>query len=245
MTVSPPAYQTRLSKEPLAEILARLAFHKVAASVICREGTRTVKLFVSDALLDFACASDDPMESFGQLIVDRAVATSEDFDQSRSRTLQTRSTIASDLISRGKVDESTLHGLAGDHAQSLVSEVFGWTDGEVEVRPGRALVPIRLGIPIVRVVLDGVRRYGDPKLLTSRIGPRTTILKKSDGPSVDLTEGEDDLLAFIDGRRSLDEIVRHPSHPPQENVRIIYGFRALNLVEPKESGVRVKVKLNE
>ncbi|MBW3563234.1 MAG: hypothetical protein KY459_00735 [Acidobacteria bacterium] len=245
MTVSPPAYQTRLSKEPLAEILARLAFHKVAASVRCREQSRTRNLFVSDARLDFACTSDDPIGAFGQLIVERGLATFGDFDLARSRTLQTRNMIASDLVSTGKVDESKLNGLVGDHAKTLISEIFGWTDGVVEVRPGRTLLPIRLGIPIVRVVLDGVRRYGDPKLLTSRIGPRTTILKRSEGSSDDLTAGEKELLAFIDGRRSLEEVVRHPSHPPQENVRIIYGFHELDLVAPKESGVRVKVKLKE
>lgn len=245
MTVSPPAYQARLSKEPLAEILARLAFHKVAACVSCRQQSRTRNLFVSDARLDFACASDDPIGAFGQLIVEGELASSGDFDQARARTLQTRNTIASDLVSTMKVDESRLNGLVGDYARTLIAEIFGWTDGEVEVRPGRALLPIRLGIPIVRVVLDGVRGCGDAKLLTSRIGPRSTILKRGEGSSADLTEEENELLAFIDGRRTLEEIVRHPSHPPQENVRIIYGFHVLDLVAPKESGVRVKVKLNE
>ena len=245
MTVSPPAYQTRLEQEPLAEILARIAVHRVPATLTVRHESRTIEFFVDEGTLGFASGTGDPVDSFRSFIVDEGLVSLEDFDAAWSRTKQTKKTIASDLIANGVASSAGLIGAVTQRCKALVADAFDWQDGVVEFRPGRRPLPIRLAIPLGRFVLDGLQNYGEPKQLTAKVGPRSTVLRRVAQPPPYLIESELALFEFIDGRRMFEEIIRHTANPPQTNVRLVYGFRLLDLIQPKESGVKVKMKFNE
>jgi len=90
---------------------------------------------------------------------------------------------------------------------------------------------------VPEAILRGVRTLPDPKPLLARIGNKTTVIVHNPAPPDDdmaLAADEAQLLAAVDGKHTLFELVSTPPLSAGENARILYALYALQLIAAKE-----------
>jgi hypothetical protein len=127
-----------------------------------------------------------------------------------------------------------------DQVQEIVWSIFDWTAGEVTFTPGRDKQTefIKLAIPIRDAVMQGMRRTSEPKRLIARVGSKGTVLERvpsGDGSDLKLDPQEGAFLETVDGKRSIFELVSAGPLSPAQGARLLYAFRLLGLVRPRET----------
>lgn len=240
--MSEAAYVARLDEEPLVEILAKVAEYAVPARIECTHRGSTLTLYCESSELIFACEGD-PHGSLRETLEGEGLIDGKTFDELQQRAARTTRPLAVELAEAG-IDGIRLLTAARAVTLALLDRAIAMDQGEVRMTPGRHSLPVTLSIPLGRVILDGVRGHGEPKVLTGKIGSRTTVFRRTERAAPWLTQDENDLLDEVDGKKSFAELTAVPPGPAIENVRRIYAFWLLKLVAPKQT-VKVKMKMNE
>jgi hypothetical protein len=122
-----------------------------------------------------------------------------------------------------------------EEVEDVLWSVFGWESGTVRFTPGRQEHRgefVRLEMPIPVAIVEGVRHLPDSRSIVSRIGSPRTRFRRTDAEVEELTLDEDEvnLLAAVDGKRSLADLVNTPPLAPDANLRLLYAFLLLGLI---------------
>lgn len=233
---SSPVFETDLTQTPLPEILVTVHRYKVPGSIECRRGNDHKEIFVDRGLIVFA-TSNQVRDSFGDMLLRAGRITREQYDESVRRMLSTGKRQGTILTEMNALDPAALVDAVREHISEIVCSVLAWDAGTVAFRPGRHKQNefIKSEVPIEQCVLQGVRRMPDAKALVARLGTKATILVRTDKPTAGIAMDEDEgrLLAAIDGKRALYELINTPPLPAGTNARILYAFQALQLISAK------------
>ncbi len=243
---STPVYQTDLAQIPLPEILVTVHHHKVPGSIECRRGNELKEIFVDRGMIVFA-TSNQVRDSLGDKLLREGKITRAQYDESVRRLLSTGERQGTILTEMNVIHPDILFSTLREQILEIVWSVMSWDAGTVAFRPGRTRQHefIKVDVPILQCVLQGVRRMPDPKALVARLGTKATVLLRTDKPVEDFTldQDEQNLLDRIDGKRTLyDAINTHPLGPAV-NARILYAFLALQLIATK-APEPVKVRIH-
>ncbi|MDX1584163.1 MAG: DUF4388 domain-containing protein [Thermoanaerobaculia bacterium] len=243
--MSPPAYKAALSESPLPEVLSRIAHYGVPGSISCISDAGRVTILTDEGSIIFAAPSEDTTSFLTNVLASKGISVRE-LEKARRELEMSGRSIGATLVARGLTTTIELLPFVRNAVDHVLAKAFEWTEGSVEFTPGKIRPPIRLAIPIRRQVLDSVRHVRNLKPLLARIGPRTTVIERADPEAgVELQEDEKGLYVAADGRRTLEDLVALPPLSPGENGRIVYGLYAIGLVRPKESQVKVKLRVNQ
>jgi hypothetical protein len=239
-------YRSELSVTPLPEILATVDRYKAPGVVECRRGDEVKKIFLEEGQIVFATSSDRA-DSLGDRLLRDGKITQAQYDES-VRLLRTtgkrQGTILADMKA---LEPKDLFVSLREQIQEIVWSIFAWTEGSVTFSPGREkhLEFVKLKIPVLQAVLQGVRRMPDARSLVARLGNKTTLLIRTGNnvEGIKLTNDEQALLDRVDGKRVLYELVNSPPLAASENARILYAFFAIELIavtEPRQIKVQIK-----
>lgn len=229
-----------LTQTPLPQVLLTIHRYRAPGVVECEREGVTKRIFIDNGNIIFA-SSSDLRESLGDYLLRSGKITQEQYDQSVKRLkLEPNRRQGAILVEMGALEPKELFVAVIEQVQSIVWSVFAWETGFVRFEPGRErdLEFIKLNIPTPQAVLEGIRRQPDAKPFLARIGTRITILCRNDDddlPKVVLTEAEQNLLAEVDGKKSLMELIALPFQSAAENARALYALFALKIIEVKSS----------
>lgn len=240
--MSDGSYVSRLDQSPLVEVLAKVAEYNVPGVVICENDGRVISIFVDKAELVYA-SEGEPVDELGRALQADGVVTEDEYRLAARRALEMIRSVSEELAAGG-TDPVRMMAVARRLSREAIETVLRWDDGTVKMTPGRYPLPIRLSIPLGRVILDAVAGHGEPKAMTGKVGSRATILKRTERESNWLSATERDLLEQVDGKKTFSDLLNLPPGPPVSNVRMLYAFRLLQLIAPKQS-VKVKMRVNE
>lgn len=227
-----------LTQTPLPEVLLTIHRYRAPGVVECERDGVTKQIFIDDGNIIFALSSD-LAESLGDFLLQSGKITQEQYDGSVQRLkLEPTRRQGAILVEMGALEPKELFVAVVEQVQSIVWSVFAWETGFVRFEPGRErnLEFIKLNIPTPQAVLEGIRRQPDAKPFLARIGTRTTILCRNEDdelPKVELTEAEQKLLAEVDGKKSLMELIALPFQTGAENARVLYALFALRIIVVK------------
>jgi hypothetical protein len=243
---STPQYQSDLAQTPLPEILFTIHRYKAPGVLECRRDDEVKRLFFDQGSVIFA-SSSSLADSLGDKLLREGRITQEQYDES-VRLLKTSGKRQGTILAEMKILEPRdLFVAVRDQIQDIVWSIFAWEHGTVTFTPGRDkhLEFVKLEIPIPQAVMQGVRRMPDARALVARLGPRTTLLQKSDSivDGLQLTNEEQHLLDACDGKQMLAELVNTPPLAAGENARILYALYALRLIVVRRSPGQIKVQL--
>jgi len=232
-----PMYQSELAQIPLPEILATVHKYRAPGVVECRRGEDVKRIYLDRGRIVFASTSRIE-ESLGDTLLRDGRITREQYDESVRRFHQTGKRHGVTLVEMGVLTPHDLFVAVREHIQEIIWSVFAWNDGQVSFTPGREknLEFVKVEISVPEAILRGVRKLPDPKPLLARIGNKTTVLIRTpptaDDDSV-LAADEQELLAAVDGKHTLFELVSRPPYSAGDNARILYGLYALQLIAAK------------
>jgi CheY-like chemotaxis protein len=140
------------------------------------------------------------------------------------------------LVAMNVITDVEISAALREQAREKLFEVFAWTDGRFKLELGRRLRSpnaLALDTSPANIVLEGARRR-TPLELVERVLARNAgrYVRRSQSPfyrfqEVDLCPEEQELLAGLDGSRTLGEVVPHD----ERMRRTLYGLLAAELLE--------------
>ncbi len=238
-------YQTDLAQTALPEILVTIHRYRAPGVVECRRGDAIKRVYLDRGQIIFA-TTNQIAESLGDKLLAAGRITNEQYAASLVRVRETGKRHGVTLVEMGILTHEELFTAVREQIEAILWTLFGWDSGAVTFVPGRDkhLEFVKVEIPVPRAVLNGVRRMPDAKSLVSRLGVKTTLFARTNNvvEDLDLTPEEQALLAAVDGRKVLYELVNTPPLSHGDNARMLYGFFALQLIAEKTQR-QIKVQI--
>lgn len=240
-----PVYQTDIATTPLPEILVTVHRYKAPGTIECRRGNEQKEIFLDSGQIIFA-TSNQVRDSLGDKLLREGRITQEQYDESVRRLISSGKRQGTILTEMNVIASDALHAALREQILDVVWSVFAWDAGTVSFTPGRHKEQefVKVGIPIPRAIMQGVRRVPDARPLVTRLGNKTTILARTSKEVEDLTFDDDErrLLDACDGKRALVEIITIGPLSAANNAKILYALIALQLIAVK-TPERIKMNI--
>jgi hypothetical protein len=191
--------------------------------------------------------SSDPDERLGEDLLLRGKITVRQYLEASQR-IATGRQLGTTLVELGAVEPEDLIGAVEHHVKEILLDVFTWTTGEYELvitEPGDDDV-IALNLSTENLILEGIRRTrawsqiyrgigGDIESVPMPTGNTDAVLR------IELTEEEQELLARVNGRASIEEICQVSYLTNLETCRVLWALMVLGVVrkgQPDEAAAR-------
>ena len=142
------------------------------------------------------------------------------------------------LIRLGYLTKEKLELFVQEQIQDAVFELLRWTEGEFEFQPGVVFPEEDIGLSISteELIMEGSRRLDEWNRIEKKIPDLDVIFKMKSmnerlAAQISLTPEEWMVLTFVDGERTVKEIVDMAGMGTLQTCKIIYGLITSGLVE--------------
>ncbi len=213
------ALEGRIEHIPLGDILQMLQHLQQTGLLEIRNGARVIHVSVSDGKIDLALLTRTPdshESNDGEFLLGRYLARSEQIEKELECPRPSpRTLVGTHLVKLGLVTEPDLFHALTAQTSELVYEALRWKRGAyrfVRFAARPEAIQARLGLPIGAILMEGLRRVDEWKLIEEQL-PSTDIVLRADTESVStfehdrLSEREKVVLAAIDGIRTIQDII--------------------------------------
>jgi hypothetical protein len=191
--------------------------------------------------------SSDPDERLGEDLLLRGRITVRQYVEA-SRLIVPGRRLGTILVELGALEPEDLIGAIEHHVKEILLDVFTWTHGQYELvmtDPGPDDV-VTLNLSTESLILEGIRRTrawsrifrgigGDLDAIPTPTGNTEVVLK------LDLTEEEQEVLAHVSGRATVEQICQASYLTNLETCRVLWALMVLGAVRkgaPGESAAR-------
>ncbi len=205
-----------------------------------------IELVFRGGRVDFAAAvgvAEDLM--LGRFVVETGEAGPEKLaavlaERGRARTPPPL--FGADLMARGIISRDALVRALTRQTSELAYETLRWTSGFFHFRrdaePGAAARDAALQIPVDRMLLEGLRRVDEWRVIEREIATFDEVFVRDESkidelPRGTLTRDELAVLDEIDGRRSVRDVVRRLRLGSFDVSRIFFRLRRARLIRPR------------
>jgi hypothetical protein len=180
--------------------------------------------------------SSDPDERLGEDLLRRGKITVGQYLEA-SQLIAPGRRLGTILVELGALDPEDLIGAVEHHVKEILLDVFTWTTGEYELvmtEPGQDDV-VALNLSTEGIILEGIRRTrawsriyrgigGDMESVPVPTGNTEALLK------VELTDEEQEVLAHVNGRASIEQLCQSSYLSNLETCRVLWALTVLGLV---------------
>lgn len=237
-------YQSDLSQTPLPEILVTIHRYKAPGVVECQRSGVTKRIYLDRGNVIWA-ATNQTSESLGDKLLAAGRISRQQYLSSLAESRKSAKRHGVTLVEMGILTAEELFFVVREQVEAILWSLFAWDSGTVKFVPGRDKHTefVKVDIPIPRAIMNGIRHMTDARPLVARLGTKTTLFEPNPATQDFLTAEEHNVLATVDGKKMLYELVNTPPLSPGENARILYGLFALQLIAPKQPrGIKVQLK---
>ncbi len=243
-------YVGDLGETPLPEILATIHRYKVPGVLEVHPEDDIKRVYIAGGDIIFA-TSTNRADSLGEMLVAAGRITME---QLRASTLllldRPGKRHGQVLVEMGLLTPEEMRAAVLEQVQRIVWSLFAVPEGRVTFTLGdyRGDEVYKLRIPTPRAVVHGCKTVPDPKRMVARLGSKGAVFARvpmeETHLELELEPGEEQLLALVDGRRTLYELCERGPYSAGLNARILYAFFCLGLVRMEREGTAgIKVQV--
>ena len=191
--------------------------------------------------------SSDPDERLGEDLLLRGKITVRQYLEA-SRLIAPGRRLGKILVELGALEPEDLVGAIEHHVKEILLDVFTWTTGEYALvmnEPGKDDV-VALNLSTEMLILEGIRRTrawsrihrgigGDFESVPMPTGNQEALLR------LELTEEEQEVLAHVNGRASIERVCQVSYLSSVETCRVLWALMVLGVVrrgQPSEAAAR-------
>jgi hypothetical protein len=233
---SDSGYRGNLAQTALPEMLAVIYRHSAGGLIEATQGEIVKRIYVKDGTFIHA-TSTDPADSIFTYLLRTGRINIEQFTSVSGVSLDSDKKRSALIIERNYLSPGELYGALRDRVEAIVWSLFWWEDGEILFSPGTleegSIVHLR--VPIRHVIMHGVKRSPKAKTLVTRLGRKDTVYLPNydlaDLIDIALDRNEYQLLALVDGKRTLYDICARGPYSAGENAKLLYAFSVLHLID--------------
>lgn len=193
------------------DLLQWLSLGQKTGTLLLRNKVVEKKIFFRNGRV-ISSASNDPREYLGQFLMSHGFITEQELMKAMEVQQQSGILLGKILVMIDVINETDLHRLMRLKAEEEIYDIFLWQEGEFQFvddeLPTMEMIPLQ--VDVTGIIMEGTRRVDEWQRIREIIPNETlipSIVKSIPADTLELDEVHLTIIAAIDGRRSLAELV--------------------------------------
>jgi len=208
-----------------------------------RLGEGVKSIFILNGRVAFA-ASNNVDERMGEVLLMRGKITVRNFVEA-SKRIRPGLRLGSILVELGALEPEELMPAVELHVKSILMDLFTWTRGEytfvIKELDERDRVAT-LNMTTENLILEGIRNTHSWQQVIRALGDVESVFTPTGSNEshyrIDLTEDEQEVLAHVTGRATVEQICDVSYTSSFETCRILWALLVLGLIRRGQAGER-------
>jgi len=178
-------------------------------------------------------------ERLGQVLARKGLISPEDLDKALKKHKSSGKRLGQVLIDMGLLERGVILDSLRAQVEEVVYSVFAWTESEFRFLDDEApdAGQILVELNTLNVMMEGARRFDEYAEVAHDLPSGETVLRmcpapRLDQPSIVLSADDVEVLAAVDGERSLMEILSTASNGEYSASKSLHKLVQAKLVEP-------------
>ncbi len=202
-----------------------------------RYGAVVKKIYIRDGDMIFS-ASNQQEDRLGDVLLAQGRITREQYDRTVEEMRRTGQKQGVVLVKLGYLKPQELVPVVRQQAEQIILSLFNLQDGSFEFRetplPPDAVITLKLSP--ANLIYYGIRRMSDYSDMRSELPGLTSIPVVSSEPGdlsreISLDSAGRQMVGLIDGKRTLDQVLKASAENEGEAVRTLYALLCAGLVK--------------
>jgi len=193
------------------DLLQWLSLGQKTGTLLLRNKAVEKKIFFRNGRV-ISSASNDPREYLGQFLMSHGYLTEPELMKAMEVQLQSSILLGKILVMIDVITEPELQRLMRLKAEEEIYDIFLWHEGEFQFiddsLPTQEMIPLQ--VDVTGIIMEGTRRVDEWERIREVIPNETlmaTLIAEIPVEDLELDEVQQTIIAAIDGRRTLAEIV--------------------------------------
>ena len=239
------AIKGSLAEAALSNVIQLLAISLKSGCLSVTDGKNLGNLFIKDGKIIYATILNRK-QRLGDILISKKEINKEILNQALDiQKSQRKKRLGEILIEVGAITRKTLESELTEQIEQTIFTMLTWESGyfnfEAELLPSLEEYTVELSPQ--EVLLEAARRIDEWRKIENKMPPFETILTpKGNAKDIPLTVQEKKIVELIDGKRSIDEILRISEFEFFEICRAIYGLLSAGLLEKPEKPIMKEVR---
>jgi hypothetical protein len=230
------------------ELMRSLLASRETGVLTFRNSEVTKSIYVKDGRVVYA-ASTNVDERLGEVLLLQGKITARQFLEA-SRMIRPGKRLGALLVEIEALQPEELVPAVEHQVKEILMELFGWTVGDYEmvIKEQDPDNLVQLNISTENLILEGIRRSRSWTQVLRGIGDLDTVFLRTEDTDIlyklELTEEEQEVLAQVNGRSTVEQICEVSYLSNFETCRILWALKVLRVVrrvtdnEPEVEGFR-------
>jgi hypothetical protein len=230
--------QGSIEKFTLPEIFQLIAASRKSGTLGIQHNETIVMIYFKEGDIIYGYG---PRQTFhlGQLLKDRGILSGEQLEEAVQIQAKTENTrrLGEILTSRRFIDRADLEAVVREQIEQLLYSLLAWDSGSFKFYENQFPTDeeITLRLSVENVILEGLRRLDEMNMIRESLPDFETVYTISaaqkDRPrSVKLEAQEWNLMALVNGNRSINELVATSSMPEEECLRTLAKLKLAGII---------------
>ncbi len=224
-----------LSETPLFAVVRRIQQEGRSGTLSVLRGDQVRQLVFENGEL-YAARSSRDEHRIGATLVRWGYITEKDLGEALESQQKTHQRIDSILVEKGLVSRAVVDSEARRQVEQIIFSTLSWPDGAFHFEENTGPVELDVAASLSQeMIIEGIRRIPESEQFLDLLGDLSGVPTLSSDPmssgSLRLLRDAVTLIANIDGRSSLRELLQSTSGPGPANAKILYSLLFAGVIE--------------
>ena len=231
-----------LAAVPVAEVFQLLSLQRQTGFLLVRRGEAELSIAFKDGMVRLVTGSGTPPELLlGNILVQDRLMEPRELELLLANRRGTRRRLGSQMVKLGYVNQEQLQKALTRQSAELVYELLRWKSGRFGFERRDKLPPqvveFEPGLRVDELLMEGFRRVDEWGLIETALPSFDVVLVRPPPPGEldSLRAEERDVLAAVDGRRTVHDIIRVVGWGTFAVARILYRLISAHWVTVRDA----------
>jgi CheY-like chemotaxis protein len=231
-----------VARLPIGAILQLLQMESQTGVLVVAHGKSEITTTMRDGLIDLVQSRGAGDEfRLGRFFVEAGLVTPREIEEIIQGRGDGTQPLGDMLVRSEKVSGPQLRSALLRQSSELIYEILRWTKGRFVFKnepPPTLAASAGLGLPVASVVMEGVRRVDEWRVMEAKVGRFDEVLVR-DAMAIEamgqatIARGERTVLEAINGERTIREIIQHTHMSSFDACKVLYQFLEARLVRKR------------
>jgi CheY-like chemotaxis protein len=240
-----PAIRGNLGMIPAGEVFQLLKFQAHTGILHMARGEAHLEVFMREGTIAYARARNvDEEFLLGRFLIEVEAISSRDLEVFLESRRGSNKLLGEQLVKLGHLTAEQLAKAIEKQTEAMIYEVLRWGEGEFAFYVSEKLPPeareAGLRIPIDLILMEGFRRVDEWGLIEKEIHDFDRVLSPTRDNTgvmkhVELKPEEERILALVDGRRTVKDIIRASRRSSFDVCMLLYRLLSSRIIRKRSS----------
>lgn len=225
----------------LPDIFQLLAFTSKTGCLNLSRDANEGRVWFREGQVHYAVASTGRL-ALGKRLVGAGVVTAEQLKEALQEQQGQGTRLGRILVEKGHLEDPALETFLREQIQDAVFDLMRWSEGtfrfEGEVESDE---PVGLTVTVENLIMEGSRRLDEWDAVRNKIPGRRAVVAMAPAPEgqveLNLQPAEWRLLALVDGRRTVGDLIELSGQGEFSTCKLLYGLVGAGLLEVRDPEV--------